>query len=121
MGIEYQHRQAVHCESGVTSALLRFQGIEMNEQMVFGIGSGLFFGYFPFIKIGSIMVITFRNAPGGIFRKTVRRLGVPHEVRRYRDPQKAHAGARPTARSAHMRVSSNGRQSGTSNPASSAH
>jgi hypothetical protein len=89
MSIEFQHRQAVHCESGVTSALLRFQGIEMNEQMVFGIGSGLFFGFFPFIKIGSIMVITFRNAPGGIFSKTVKRLGVPHQVRRYRDREKA--------------------------------
>jgi hypothetical protein len=89
MRIEFQHRQAVHCESGVTSSLLKFQGIEMNEQMVFGIGSGLFFGYFPFIKIGSIMVITFRSAPGGIFRKAVKRLGVPHEIRRFRDPQKA--------------------------------
>ena len=91
MEIEFQHRQAVHCESGVTSALLRHQGIEMNEQMVFGIGSGLFFGFFPFIKIGSIMVITFRNAPGGIFSRTVKRLGVPHQVRRYRDPGKAMA------------------------------
>lgn len=89
MEIEFHHRQAVHCESGVTSALLRHQGIEMNEQMVFGIGSGLFFGYFPFIKIGSIMVITFRNAPGGIFSRTVRRLGVPHQIRRFRDQEKA--------------------------------
>jgi hypothetical protein len=89
MNIDFKHRQSVHCESGVTTGLLGFQGMSFSEQMIFGIGSGLFFGYFPFIKINSIMVTTFRNQPGAIFKKTVNRLGVPHQVRTYKNSARA--------------------------------
>ena len=48
---EFIHRTAAHCESGSTANLLFNYGIEASEPLVFGIGSGIFFGYFPFIKI----------------------------------------------------------------------
>ncbi|MCJ7784737.1 MAG: BtrH N-terminal domain-containing protein, partial [Desulfobacterales bacterium] len=45
--IDFDHRQAAHCENGVISNLLRFHNINLSEAMVFGIGSGLFFAYMP--------------------------------------------------------------------------
>lgn len=52
MTIAFPHRQSAHCESGVTANLLTCGGIEISEAMAFGIGSGLFFGYVPFLKMG---------------------------------------------------------------------
>ena len=46
----FEHRQAGHCESGVTSNLLHDMGMEISEPMVLGIGAGLFFAYLPFVK-----------------------------------------------------------------------
>jgi len=41
-GKPFVHQQAAHCETGVTSALFRHQGVDISEPMVFGIGSGIF-------------------------------------------------------------------------------
>ena len=86
---EFIHRQSAHCESGVTSNLLTHYGHPLSEAMVFGIGSGLFFGYFPFIKINHLPLITFRGAPGSIFKKCASRLGVQVESRQFRAPRRA--------------------------------
>lgn len=43
MKANFTHRQSAHCENGVISNLLRFHGLEFDEPMIFGIGSGLFF------------------------------------------------------------------------------
>lgn len=40
------HFQHAHCESGVTTNLLRHYGIEISEPMAFGIGAGLFLHMF---------------------------------------------------------------------------
>ena len=47
---DFIHRTGVHCESTVTSSLLFNYGIEASEPLVFGMGSGIFFGYFSYIK-----------------------------------------------------------------------
>ncbi|MBA4395138.1 MAG: peptidase, partial [Desulfobacca sp.] len=49
MFINFNHRQAAHCENGTTSNLLRFHHLDLSEAMVFGIGAGLFFAFMPFI------------------------------------------------------------------------
>lgn len=89
VSIEFIHRQSAHCESGVTSNLLNHYGHPISEAMAFGIGSGLFFGYFPFIKINHLPLVTFRGAPGSIFKKCASRLGVQVESRQFRDPHRA--------------------------------
>jgi hypothetical protein len=48
----------------------------MSEAMAFGIGAGLLFGYFPFIRINKLPLATFRTAPGNIFKKVTSRLGI---------------------------------------------
>lgn len=89
MTIAFTHRQSAHCESGVTSNLLNHYAHPVSEAMAFGIGSGLFFGYFPFIKINHLPLITFRGAPGSIFKKCASRLGVQVESHQFRAPRRA--------------------------------
>jgi hypothetical protein len=89
MKIDFQHKQAAHCENGVTSNLLNFYKIPLSEPMVFGIGSGLFFSYIPFIKLNFIPVTSFRPWPGFIFKRVTRRLGIKTKRFRYSDPEQA--------------------------------
>lgn len=89
MKIDFAHRQSAHCESGVTANLLTHYGIEMSEAMAFGIGGGLFFGYFPFIKINYLPLTTFRKSPGSIFKRCTSRLGIKVRRCRFRSPQQA--------------------------------
>lgn len=81
MTISFKHRQSAHCESGVTANLLSHHGLAMSESMAFGLGAGLLFGYFPFIRINKLPLATFRTAPGNIFKKVTSRLGI--QVTRY--------------------------------------
>ena len=67
--IDFRHRQSAHCESGVAANLLNHQGIELSEAMAFGIGAGLFFGYFPFIRINHLPLVTYRAAAGGLLKR----------------------------------------------------
>ena len=77
MKIEFEHRQSAHCESGVTSNLLRaWSDGKITEPLAFGIGAGLFFAYIPFIKINNGPAITYRVFPGQIFNRTCKSLGV---------------------------------------------
>jgi len=86
--IKFPHHHSAHCESGVTSNLICYQGVEISEAMAFGIGSGLFFGYLPFLKVNDMPLTTFRIVPGGIFKRTTSRLGVKVGRQRFRDPEK---------------------------------
>jgi hypothetical protein len=87
-GKTFIHYHAAHCESGVTSALFRDQGLNISEALVFGIGSGIFFGHFPFIKMVGLPITTFRSQPGAVFKKAGKRLGVKFITKRFRNPQK---------------------------------
>ncbi|HEY4325602.1 MAG TPA: BtrH N-terminal domain-containing protein [Mucilaginibacter sp.] len=78
MKIDFQHVQSAHCESGVTSSLLRQSSVnKITEPLAFGIGAGLFFVYAPFIKINNGPAIAFRTFPGVIFKRTCDALGIP--------------------------------------------
>jgi len=87
-GKPFIHHHSAHCESGVTSALFRDKGLEISEPMIFGIGSGIFFGHLPFIKWVGLPISTFRSQPGSVFRKAAKRLGGDFVTKRYRNPQK---------------------------------
>lgn len=76
MQLDFKHHQSAHCENGVASNLLKDKGINISEPMVFGIGSGLFFVYLPFIKVNHAPVVSYRPLPGMIFNKLAKRLGI---------------------------------------------
>jgi len=81
----FPHRQSAHCESGVAANLFTFHRVPVSEAMVFGIGGGLFFGHFPFLRINGLPLTTFRAAPGRILRRAAKRLGIDIRYRTFRD------------------------------------
>jgi hypothetical protein len=85
----FRHLQSAHCESGVAASLAHYHGIELSEPMAFGIGSGLFFAHFPFIKVMGLPLTTFRSYPGTILKKTFRRTGIPLDKRKFRRQEQA--------------------------------
>jgi len=89
MAINFQHHQSAHCENGVTSNLLKYYGINLSEPMIFGIGSGLFFSYLPFLKNDGIPVTSFRPLPGVIFKRATRLLGFKVQKKKFRNQEKA--------------------------------
>jgi len=89
--IPFTHRQSAHCESGVTSNLLLFHGINCSEALAFGIGEGLFFAYLPFIKVNKLPLTTFRCGVGNILSKVNKRFGATVHRKRFRSPDKAMA------------------------------
>jgi len=72
--IDFEHRQYAHCESGAAANLLRHYGHDLSEAMIFGIGSGYFFGYLPFIRLNKLPLTTFRRGPGAILKQMAKRL-----------------------------------------------
>jgi hypothetical protein len=87
--ISFKHQQSAHCESGVTANLLSHHGLPMSEAMAFGIGAGLLFGYFPFIRINKLPLATFRSTPGSIFKRVTSRLGITVNRQSFKDQGKS--------------------------------
>ena len=92
MKIEFEHHQAAHCESGVTSNLLRSSSeSKITEPLAFGIGAGLFFVYVPLIKINNGPAIAYRTFPGQIFNRACKSLGIPVVRKKFRSKEQAEA------------------------------
>jgi len=89
MEIPFEHRQSAHCETGVAANLMTHYGLDINESMAFGIGSGLFFGYLPFIRLNHLPLTTYRINTGGIMKRLTKRLGVQLSMTQFRNPAKA--------------------------------
>lgn len=85
MIINFRHAQSAHCENGSTANLLRHHGVEISEAMAFGIGSGIFFIYMPFVKLNGIPLTSFRPLPGMIFKRTTKALGIQIYRKKFRD------------------------------------
>jgi hypothetical protein len=89
METNFIHHQSAHCENGVASNLLKHNGLNISEPMVFGIGSGLFFVYLPFLKVNYAPAISYRPMPGSIFNKLAKRLGL--KIKRQKFSSEANA------------------------------
>lgn len=89
MKLDFSHKQSAHCESGTVSNLLRFHKMDFDEPMVFGIGSGLFFTYLPFIKLNGIPAATYRIWPGHVFKRFAKRIGITIESKKFSTPKAA--------------------------------
>ncbi len=91
MNKRFEHNQSAHCENGAVLNLLRFHGLTLSEPMIFGIGSGLFFTFLPFVKVNGLPGSSYRILPGWIFKRVTRRLGVTMRSRTFRDQDRAMA------------------------------
>lgn len=91
MKINFTHQQSAHCENGVVSNLMKYNGFEVSEPMVFGIGSGLMFCYIPFLKVNHAPAITYRSMPGTIFNRFAKRVGIKIKREKFSSNTKAQA------------------------------
>ena len=90
MQINFKHIQSAHCENGVTSNLLRHEGLsKITEPLAFGIGSGLFFIYIPLLKVNNGPALSYRTMPGQIFKRTCKSLEVDVIRKKFRSPVQA--------------------------------
>jgi hypothetical protein len=87
MIIDFKHQQAAHCENGVTSNLLKHYGLDISEAMAFGLGSGIFFVYLPFLKLNGLPVTSYRPLPGLVFKRTAAHLGIEIFRKKFRDKE----------------------------------
>jgi hypothetical protein len=89
MTTDFKHHQAAHCENGVASNLLKYNGISLSEPMVVWLGSGIFFVYIPFLKVNHAPAISYRPQPGIIFSRAAKRLGIKIKRKKFSNPEDA--------------------------------
>ncbi len=85
--MNFQHRHAAHCESGVISNLLRHHGVEVSESLAFGLSAGLSFAYLPFVKINGQPLIAYRSLPRTIIKGMLKPLAARFRFETFRSPQ----------------------------------
>lgn len=86
----YEHRIGSHCESGTVRNLLMHAGIDITEQMVFGVGSGIAFYYVFFIKGPSgLPLVALRTPPGSIVKTLPKLLRLDMVWERYKTTDQA--------------------------------
>lgn len=64
---DFNHQQTAHCESGAVAALLRHNGLDLSEPMIFGLSSALTYAYIPLVKVGGMPLLAYRMPPVASF------------------------------------------------------
>jgi len=77
-----------HCETTTLGALLRHEGLEMSEPMLFGLGAGLGFVYWDARNM-AFPLLGGRTRPATIVRTVAGRLGLTLDVRETASPRRA--------------------------------
>ncbi|HBO37537.1 MAG TPA: peptidase [Pasteurellaceae bacterium] len=83
----FHHQHTAHCESGVMSTLLKANGVDFNEAMVFGLASALTFVYIPLIKVNGMPLISYRMLPRSIIKGLSKSLGIKLKLQKFRSQQ----------------------------------
>lgn len=83
----FDHRHAGHCESGVTSALLRHGGLELSEPMALGLSAGMTFVHIPFFKVGGLPLTSYRMPPGAIYQGLAKALRFKMHREKFSTPE----------------------------------
>ena len=77
----YPHQKGIHCETGSIKNMLKFHGYEINEELIFGIGSGYDFIHFPFRLFDHCEIPIFRVISVQIFKKFSKRMQINASTR----------------------------------------
>lgn len=72
----YPNPRRMHCESGVMVNLLEYYGYKISEPMVFGIGGGIYFLYFPWLKVLDFTLVVMRTKPTEVIRHFTQRMNI---------------------------------------------
>ncbi|QLJ02768.1 BtrH N-terminal domain-containing protein [Streptomyces sp. NEAU-sy36] len=86
--IDIEARGAQHCETTALGVLLRHQGLDLSEPMLFGLGSGLSFVYWDGKNMG-FPFLGGRVKPFDLTRNLAARLGLELLVQETTSPRKA--------------------------------
>ena len=79
----FPNPRRMHCETGVTVNMMQYYGYDITEQMVFGIGGGMFFIFFPLLKSEDIQStpVIMRSRATDIIRHFSKRMNLGyHEM-----------------------------------------
>ena len=69
------------------STMLKAQGVDFNEAMVFGLASALTFVYIPLVQINGLPLISYRMPPRSIIKRLSKQLKVRLKMQKFRSPQ----------------------------------
>lgn len=77
----FPNDRRIHCETGTFVNTMKYYGIDLSEEMVFGIGGGIYFLYTPLLKLNGLPIPNTRAIPSHLYRKVSERLGLTmHEM-----------------------------------------
>jgi len=85
----FKHNMAAHCESGTLTALLKHKGLEIAEPMIFGLGSGLYFGYLSRTPNLNFPMFILRTKPGKLRKKISKRTDIKFNTKRFKNQEEA--------------------------------
>jgi Butirosin biosynthesis protein H, N-terminal/Domain of unknown function (DUF4872) len=88
----YRHRPGLHCGSTALRNLLAFHGVELSEEMAFGLGAGACFYFVPMDESSPSRFTNGRTSR--LEEQFVELTGAPLELRTFDDPETSWAGAR---------------------------
>ncbi|MBN2788417.1 MAG: BtrH N-terminal domain-containing protein [Paludibacteraceae bacterium] len=90
MIINYPHRRGIHCETGSIKNLLKFYGLDLPEELIFGIGSGLDFINFPFGFVpGTNESVIYRTRSTKILSQFSKRMNIKYKTHSFFSQKKA--------------------------------
>lgn len=92
MGIiqNYKHNVGFHCESGSVRNLLKHEGLDATEAMIFGIGSGVTFAHLAMAKaVGGFPVNAIRLPMGAIIKNVQKFCKIKFFTKRYKTTEEA--------------------------------
>ena len=77
----FPNQRRMHCETGVLVNTMKYYGYDISEQMVFGIGGGMYFLYFPLFRLQGATLVVMRSRPTDIIRHFSKRMRIGyHEM-----------------------------------------
>ena len=81
----YPNQRRKNCETGVLENMLLWHGCDVGEDLLFGIGSGLYFMYSPFLSVQGTVYPLMRIQPVEIVKRAAQRLGFVVHVKSFGD------------------------------------
>lgn len=87
---DFPNDRRIHCETGCFVNTMKYYGVDISEEMVFGIGGGIYLLFTPLIKLDGLPILVLRTKPSCIYRNASKRLGLSvHEMTFGDDKDKA--------------------------------
>jgi len=89
MIINYPHKKGTHCETASVKNLLDFYGLNISEEMIFGIGSGFNFIHFPFPFFTKNEASLFRTVPTSILKNFSEKVNIKVDIKTFINKENA--------------------------------